>query len=151
MSFDWADYLKVADDLKNIGSRGSITYSEAYYRAAISRAYYAAFKIAQQFLDNHPDFPKQYTSTSSRVINSHWYVINEFGNDREKGYFVSREYWPIYTGLKNLKRLREKADYHKDFIFDSRRGTFFNTTDDVIEEAKTVISNIETIEKDKYR
>ena len=41
MSFDWSEYLDLARELALQGSAPSL--SEARVRAAISRAYYAAF------------------------------------------------------------------------------------------------------------
>ncbi|HEU5406231.1 MAG TPA: hypothetical protein VFU48_00585, partial [Nitrospira sp.] len=44
MSFVWAEYLKVADDLLAYKQRSAS--DEAAMRAAISRAYYAAYHAA---------------------------------------------------------------------------------------------------------
>ena len=45
MSFDWTEYLNLADIL--VRDRASYTNEEACFRAAISRAYYYAFCSAR--------------------------------------------------------------------------------------------------------
>jgi hypothetical protein len=51
MSFDWSHYLELAKEL-NTGSSGS-PIEEAKLRSAISRAYYAAFCVARNYLRLH--------------------------------------------------------------------------------------------------
>lgn len=46
--FDWSEYLTVAEDL--CAGRGSTASEEARLRAAVSRAYYAAFCPARDLL-----------------------------------------------------------------------------------------------------
>jgi uncharacterized protein (UPF0332 family) len=48
MGFDWADYLEYAEDLV---AQQSVTECEA--RTAVSRAYYALFGCARQWLADH--------------------------------------------------------------------------------------------------
>ncbi len=48
MSFEWSEYLNVAQELIEQAKKAS--YQEAKVRAAISRAYYAAFGAARNHL-----------------------------------------------------------------------------------------------------
>ena len=50
MRFDWYEYLVLAWQL--LGGRGFRAIPEALERAAISRAYYAAFIIARNYLQD---------------------------------------------------------------------------------------------------
>ena len=53
MSFEWGDYVRLAEHLLELGS----DLDEARLRSAISRAYYGAFHHAAGFvLLHHPDF-----------------------------------------------------------------------------------------------
>jgi uncharacterized protein (UPF0332 family) len=47
-AFDWSEYLVIADDLR--AARAPTASEEARSRAAVSRAYYAAFCAARDFL-----------------------------------------------------------------------------------------------------
>jgi uncharacterized protein (UPF0332 family) len=49
MSFNWVDYYTFAQELN---TNTSTTYKEACYRTIISRAYYAIFWIARNYLQN---------------------------------------------------------------------------------------------------
>lgn len=48
MSFHWSDYLELAEELQSKAVTSII--HEAYLRTAISRAYYAAFITARNYL-----------------------------------------------------------------------------------------------------
>lgn len=49
MSFDWQEYLNFAGELAGVA--GCVSCEEAGQRSAISRAYYAAFCIAKNYLE----------------------------------------------------------------------------------------------------
>lgn len=97
MSFDWADYLTLADALShNPGVPGP---EEASLRTAISRAYYAAYRSALN------------TVVARREINptgqasDHSLIINHFrkANDQKRK--------KIGADLSRLRNNRNKADY----------------------------------------
>jgi hypothetical protein len=50
MSFDWAEYLSLAEGLCGAAVSGSPVGSEAQQRSSVSRAYYAAFILARNHL-----------------------------------------------------------------------------------------------------
>jgi hypothetical protein len=50
MSFEWAEYLAVAEQWMEAAAAGSVAMPEAWQRSAVSRAYYAAFATARNRL-----------------------------------------------------------------------------------------------------
>ena len=50
MSFNWAEYLSIAESLCGMPVSGPPTSLEAHQRAAVSRAYYAGFISARNHL-----------------------------------------------------------------------------------------------------
>ena len=97
MSFDWEDYLHLASELSQQSSNG--TFEEAKKRAAISRAYYAAFIKARNKI-----FPKAGKPPRYYRGGSHNYYIEYY---LDEGH-IGRE---VQNKLQSLKRRRKKADY----------------------------------------
>ena len=97
MSFDWLEYLLLARELV-VQSTGSAS-QEARSRSAISRAYYAAFKMAFNHL----------LGRDSSIVfirtDIHTYVIEKFKYDADR---LRRE---IGVNLDRLRRERNRADY----------------------------------------
>ena len=96
--FDWAEYLALAQEL--VGQQVPPAGQEAHQRAAISRAYYAAFCKARNRLrdkEGHQDIPK-----SARA---HRYVSDPFRNSSDQ---ARNE---IGAHLDRLRLDRNKADY----------------------------------------
>ena len=91
MSFDWKDYVYLAEELLN-------RPEEAYLRSAISRAYYGVFCIAR-----NRKGCKEFTRA-----NVHWEVINKYKNSSDRN---ERNIGRI---LDNLRRSRNDADYNED-------------------------------------
>jgi hypothetical protein len=50
LSFDWAEYLSVAEGYHGSPVSGPAAGAAAFGRSAVSRAYYAAFGVARQYL-----------------------------------------------------------------------------------------------------
>ncbi len=97
MSFDWSEYLNVAKELAGITTTPA--NQEAKLRAAISRAYYAAFIKARNYLRD------QEGHSIPKTSDAHKYVRNQFELSSD----------PIRkTVAEKLARLREfrgQADY----------------------------------------
>ncbi len=91
MSFNWKDYVRLAEDLLN-------QTEESYLRSSISRAYYGIFCIAR----NRKGY-KNYTGS-----NVHWEVINKYKNSKGK------KEQNIGRILDKLRRSRNDADYSED-------------------------------------
>jgi uncharacterized protein (UPF0332 family) len=97
MPFDWTTYLDLARELAGRGSGPS--FEEARLRSAISRAYYAAFKQAFNYLcDKDPTIRFQREGV-------HQYVYEKFWYSRDAGWRR------VGSELDRLRRLRNRADY----------------------------------------
>ncbi len=98
MSFDWSHYQELAREL-NTGSSGS-PLEEAKLRSVISRAYYAVFCIARNYLRLHR--PSVNIPPGGEA---HWIVRNTFESDPD---LVWRS---IGIKLARLRKNRGYADY----------------------------------------
>lgn len=99
MTFDWSEYLQLARELA--GKTTTSSSQEAKLRSAISRAYYAAFVKARNFLlQDGLTIPRE---------NAHQYVINQFRNSSEA---VRRD---LGEKLQILRNFRNKADYNDTY------------------------------------
>ncbi|MBM4329401.1 MAG: DNA-binding protein [Deltaproteobacteria bacterium] len=99
MTFDWSEFLGFAQSLSK-HSNPLPHGDEAKYRAAVSRAYYAAHHTAHERLRNE--------GLSLAGRNIHNQVINEFRNSRD------RSRVRIGDDLDSLRGKRVKADYEAD-------------------------------------
>lgn len=99
MSFNWSDYLILA---QNLAGKTSLQCQEAGFRSAISRAYYAAFCSARNLL-----IQKGYNISSSSK--THKEVQDIFMN---RGDITSKE---IQSNLDRLRKDRNDADYEDQF------------------------------------
>lgn len=97
MSFDWADYLELADVI--VQQRSALGTEEACLRAAISRAYYSAFITARNFVDVKREV------ILTRRGQDHHLVIDHFKNSAD------RNRRQIGSWLDRLAINRRKADY----------------------------------------
>src|ERR1039457_6864981 len=101
MSFDWSDYLTLAQELTSAAINSTI--QEAHMRAAISRAYYAAFCKARNYLFNKDGY------LTPRGENVHWDVVNKFENSSD----MTRK--KVGTLLRHLRGIRNIVDYQETF------------------------------------
>jgi uncharacterized protein (UPF0332 family) len=98
MSFDWKDYVDLAEDLLNRAE-------ESCLRSSISRAYYGVFCIARNMKSYRNYKPK-------KGENIHWIVINAYKNSsdgKEKN---------IGRILDKLRKSRNDADYDESRSID---------------------------------
>jgi len=101
MTFDWSEYLKLAQELA--GDDTTSANEEAKLRSSISRAYYAAFCKARNYLR---DVENQNIPRSGQA---HTYVCGKFADSYD------RTRAKIGTNLKRLKQYRKQADY-EDYV-----------------------------------
>lgn len=101
MSFDWTEYLYLAQDLA--GQRVTPPTIEAKWRSAISRAYYAAFCRSRNHLRNKEGHSIPTTGDAHRIVSD----IFQNSPDRPRK--------KIGINLNRLRENRRKADYD-DFI-----------------------------------
>ncbi len=97
MSFDWAEYLNLADRL--VRDKALFTSDEACFRAAISRAYYSAFCAARNRARDRDGLIVTNTVSDHRLVKDHY----ERAPDR------SRQ--KIGVWLDRLRLNRNQADY----------------------------------------
>ncbi len=126
--FDWQEYLYLALELA--GRKGTPQCNdEADKRTAISRAYYAAFRKARNFLIVRDNFEIDLGTGSS-----HNQVIYAFKNHPNHQRQILGE------NLRRMKIYRESADYDGNF-----NGSLDSAVDFVIERAEDVIKMLNVI------
>ena len=64
MSFDWAEYLSLAEELQGVSVSGPPVGIEAERRASVSRAYYSAFILARNQLRDVDLIPIPHTGAA---------------------------------------------------------------------------------------
>jgi hypothetical protein len=126
MSFDWSEYLTVAQELTSKSINSPI--QEAHLRAAISRAYYAAFCKARNYLS----YKDGYSTPGG--INVHWDVVDKFETSSD---MTRRKVGALLRGLRGIRNI---VDYEETFY-----GNQLGRTQGVLAEAKQVISLLRTI------
>ncbi|RLE07347.1 hypothetical protein DRZ78_03135 [Candidatus Aerophobetes bacterium] len=97
MSFDWRDYIRLAEDLMRHNE-------EAYARTVISRAYYGVFCLSR----NKAGFRNYKESNVHQKVIKHY---QKSKNDNEQ-----------YVGkvLDDLRKERNDADYNEDKVINSQ-------------------------------
>ncbi len=106
MSFDWENYITLAEDLK---TKRNISIKEAYHRCIISKAYYGIFKIIYEFLQTEGFNPKR---------NVHRSTIDQL----EQAPDPIRK--TIASNLRTLKIKRVKADYDSGITMNLQDAEF---------------------------
>lgn len=97
MSFSWKDYYILAGQLKQQAADSS--QQEAYLRSAISRAYYASFCLARNYLRD------SLGRKSTGTLDDHEFVKNQFRN------LPGQDNQAIAENLRRLRAYRNQADY----------------------------------------
>lgn len=93
-AFTWKDYLEIARKLQ---ASQFDNLSEAALRSAVSRAYYAAFHHAQDWLTNQPG--------------QHFFSDDAKAHDEVINYLKKSRYVTVSDQLLALKKARRKCDY----------------------------------------
>lgn len=129
MTFDWSEYLELAQELAGDGAGSS--NEEAKLRSSVSRAYYAAFCKARNHLRD-VDEHKKILSEIPPKVNVHRYVRNQFKNSTDESHKK------IGGDLDRLRLFRNAADYD-DFVsgLESATATSLKLT-------RSVISTLDT-------
>ncbi|MEA2035094.1 MAG: HEPN domain-containing protein [Euryarchaeota archaeon] len=123
MSFDWFDYINIAEILHSQGKGGE--FEQACFRCAVSRSYYAAFI-----------FSKKYAETKDQNFeidggSSHKRVIEYFTKNKNPRLQI------IGEDLKNLKKQRINSDYKDEPKFNSLAvENWIKTSKNIIEDLK---------------
>lgn len=77
MKFDRSGYLDLAKELAVTNTSDSAKIVEAKLRSSISRAYYAGFCLARNYLRDDLGH-RELSNPKQSDTNVHWYVIQEF-------------------------------------------------------------------------
>jgi uncharacterized protein (UPF0332 family) len=132
--FDWQDYYLLARELLSLAESSSL--KEAMVRSAVSRAYYAAYHRACDYLREVGEYP----SDQDRQTNenrSHQVIIKVFING------TARPGWKkIGKKLGVLKSFRRRADYEK-----SEANMFTNMSEmkERVDDAEKIIKLINSL------
>jgi uncharacterized protein (UPF0332 family) len=146
MSLDWADVLLYAEKLATYAATLAQTdkEKEIVQRTAINRAYYSAFKKAEEFLIlkneidpiKKPNPNRQAQSEDVERVGSHWRVIRMFKQSR------SPDRKRIGFLLQSLKFYRENADYNNPY--ETTIG-IEKELEDVLHKARTVLTYLKYV------
>ena len=126
MSFAWSEYLTVAEAL--IHGRGTLAPEEACCRAAISRAYYAAFGVARNHARDNEGLSLQRTGRDHQRVLLHY---------RRR---PDRAHQEIAELLFRLRRQRNQADY------DDQRPATVTGAHTALRRARQVLVGLETLQ-----
>jgi len=124
MSFDWSEYLNLAQELA--GQAVGLSCQEAKSRSAISRAYYAAYCKARNHLRSEGH-------AIPRGGQAHTYVRDQFKNSPYK---VRKG---VGAHLNRLRKDRNQADY------DDTVTRLSAKTKKALRLAKVVISKLSSL------
>ena len=130
MKFDWSEYFNLANELIKTDA------NEAKQRSSISRAYYAAFCIAKNYLRDNLGDPS--LSKKNPDINLHQYVAKEFREIDPR----NKKMTEIARDLTLLRTLRNNADY-EDTIFSLQKNTQMS-----LQLAQNIIDNVNKLNKE---
>lgn len=137
MRFDWSEYLNLAQELAAIS--GDSVNNEAKLRSAVSRAYYAVFCLARNYLRDVEKDPRL-SHNKTTDINEHQYVAEEFIFHKSKAKNTIR----LGENLSRLRQMRNKADY-ADTIFTLSKDvkTALNLAQNIIKSLSELNQNNE--------
>jgi hypothetical protein len=99
MSFDWAEYLSLAQELQGIAVSGPPVGVEAERRTSVSRAYYSAFILARNRLRDVDLIPIPHTGAA------HIFVAQRYASDPDP------RRARIGALLRRLRTVRNTCDY----------------------------------------
>ena len=119
MAFTWADFLAVAEKLRELGDEASL-------RASVSRAYYAAFGETRDFLEGERG--KQFAEDS---------VHKSVSDCLDASGISARQVFG--SNLRQLKFQRVRADYKANLLVDTRFA------DKALADASQLLLDLETM------
>ncbi len=127
MSFNWADYKTLAENLHN---NPDTAIDEASHRSAISRAYYAAFHVTKQkMVDKYKYYPGLSGDTHKELL--------EFLRKRKA---TNSNFEEVWNNLKSLKSQRISADY--DAVYDFEGQNVERSSSFAIEYCKKIFEAV---------
>lgn len=137
MSFDWLEFYYQAQDISDkrhrIPSKEMSLADEADMRTAISRAYYATFHKAREFLQNARD-----TTPETLAGGVHERLISRFTNNSLP------ERRTMGAKLDRMKKLRHTVDYNY-IIKNKYNGALYRLVDEVLLTSQSLINDFNAI------
>lgn len=121
MAFNWGEYLNLAQFLETNGNYFSQVIQEAAYRSTVSRAYYAAFCYAREYVCNNYGFTPTNTGRDHKLV-------------RDKLYNIGSNH--IANRLRVLHRWRKQCDY------DNRVNHVSDMAKNAIKEALIIFNDL---------
>jgi uncharacterized protein (UPF0332 family) len=112
MSFDWSDFLKLAESLARAERASSL--EEAALRSAVSRAYYAAFCLSRNYARDRGRIALTGQARDHGIVKDYF------------KYSRVRDHKKIGTKLDRLRDNRNCADYDDDLRGNLRALTQFS-------------------------
>ncbi len=125
MSFDWSDYLTLAHDMRTTADSSSTR--EARLRSCVSRAYYAAFCKARNYLRDEKGYQFPTTATAHALVRKAF----QRSSDAKRR--------QIGRALNRLRIDRNKADY------DDRINRLSSMANLALESAENILQVLKTI------
>ncbi len=121
MTFSWAQFVEIAEYLKNQGDINE-SLQEAAYRSSVSRAYYGAYRHAENYAKDTGN-----------------YAPNGIGTDHGnlRSWFTGRDKGEISRRLSRLHQWRKECDYNEPFL---RITDLSLCVRDSIDEARKVVA-----------
>ena len=113
-TFDWSSYYSLAQELANQANNSEL--QEARWRSAISRAYYAVFHEAKNYLQT-----RVYSNRVFPTKDVHEFVISEFKR-------LDQTHYKVGIFLERLRLARNKADYTAQYSLTLNDVQFLLTT-----------------------
>ncbi|WNY25695.1 hypothetical protein MsAc7_12530 [Methanolapillus millepedarum] len=125
------DFIDISKWLNQKGNQKDCSFSEAAYRSAINRAYYAAFLYAESYAI------KYFNYQVPKGKNSHLNLVKEYGKSE------SDTHQKIGKSLERMKQLRKRCDYEKKVMINLK-----SEAKKTIQEAEEIIVELKKVIKD---
>lgn len=126
MKFDWSEYFNLAKELIDSDT------NEAKQRSSISRAYYAAFCLARNYLRDYLEIKPRSDE------NKHKFVAEKFQHHDRK----NQKMIEIGRDLSRLRSDRNKADYEDTLL------NLTNKNKSALKIAENIINKINELKKE---
>lgn len=120
MPFQWSDFLVIAKSLRSSGTT-SVLPSDAAYRCAISRAYYAAFCHSRDYAEKNLGFVPTKKPKDHELLRNH---------------LIKQSRRKTATMLDRLRQWRNDSDYDNPspIATEKNANTAINEAENIIQD-----------------
>ena len=161
MPFDWKEYLELAKEQRKSIPAGNVTIDDkiqAKLRCAISRAYYAVFILAREYLcdiENDPNLTLVARQKAGESVNQR--ELREAENALRSVHTYVQKCFKASQGLSKTdsirqevsKALRELSDERQEADYESDYQPKVATLDKQIHDAEKALKQIEQLQSPK--